>query len=76
VFATLAEIYALLGLEEKYKENRDKARKILDEEGLQSSFGVRERSEAALERAETRIERKERGTKGREANAGEGAGIL
>jgi hypothetical protein len=55
VFSTLAEIYALLGQEDKYRNNRDKARTILDEEGAQLSYAVREKAEAALERAEVKM---------------------
>jgi hypothetical protein len=58
VFATLAEVYALLGDDSRHKENHERARQILDEEATQLSFTMREKAEAALLRAETTIDRR------------------
>jgi len=58
VFATLAEIYALLGDDSEYKENQERAREILDAEATQLSFAMRDKAEAALLRAETTIDRR------------------
>lgn len=75
VFSTLAEIYAMLGREDLYRDNRDKARKILDEERFQLSYAAREKSEAALDRAEMKIESWEPGTGDSEPNVGKGKAI-
>ena len=56
VSATLAEIYALLGDYSKYRANYDSARKTLDGERAELSFAVRDKAEAALQRAETTID--------------------
>ena len=65
----------MLGREDLYRDNRDKARKILDEERFQLSYAAREKSEAALDRAEMKIESWEPGTGDSEPNVGKGKAI-
>ena len=58
VFATLAEMYAMLGNEERYRIFYEKARAKLESDGDSLSYRTREAAENALSRAEACIGRR------------------